>query len=341
MIEYIANSVQAVDLSGRSHSIALIKKMIAKVADSEVNVLITGESGTGKEIAGRMLHTLSRRHQKPFIAVNCGAIPVDLLESELFGHEKGAFTGAITSRVGRFELAHGGTIFLDEIGDMPLSMQVKILRVLQEKVFERVGSNKSIKVDVRIIAATHRDLENEIRKGEFREDLYYRLNVFPIHMPALRERREDIPDIIHDLINRFKTELRASIELHPRAMNSLMLCPFNGNVRELSNLIERLIVLYPNQQVTYDMLPEKYQIPSLASENPPLIQSTMTQMVMVNTMNLNQSSVNLKEILHDIELRFIREALDQSQGVVAHAAERLSMRRTTLVEKMKKFNIEK
>src|SRR5690606_24536235 len=187
-------------LVGTSRAIQRVRELMAQVADKEVSVLITGESGTGKEVVARNLHYNSHRRSKPFVPVNCGAIPAELLESELFGHEKGAFTGAISARVGRFELAEGGTLFLDEIGDMPLNMQVKILRVLQERTYERVGSNKTMRADVRIIAATHKNLEDMITRAEFREDLYYRLNVFPVEMPALRERAEDIPLLINELI---------------------------------------------------------------------------------------------------------------------------------------------
>ncbi len=334
------NSVcQSVDISGSSAKITQLKKIVQQVSTTEANVMITGESGTGKEIVGRLIHSLSNRKHKPFVPVNCGAIPTDLLETELFGHEKGAFTGAITSRMGRFELAQGGTIFLDEIGDMPLAMQVKILRVLQEKVIERVGSNKSIKVDVRIIAATHRNLEEEIIKGNFREDLYYRLNVFPIEMPSLRERSEDIPALINDLIAKFKENTGSEIKLTSHAMDSLKKCKWNGNIRELSNLIERLIVLYPNQTVDFEHLPAKYQ--SLQGAIPAeLKNSQMTETVIVNQ-SIDHHEVNLREMLHHIELKYIKDALDKTNGIVSHAAEKLGMRRTTLIEKMKKFNIAK
>lgn len=331
-----------VEISGSSHTISHIKKMLSQAALTEVSVMITGESGTGKEIAARFLHLHSKRKDKPFIPVNCGAIPTDLLESELFGHEKGAFTGAISARIGRFELANGGTIFLDEIGDMPLAMQVKILRVIQEKVLERVGSNKSIKTDVRIIAATHRNLEEEIKNGRFREDLYYRLNVFPIEMPHLRERSEDIPDIIADLTQKLQQEIGSGIELTQAAIRSLMKCEWQGNIRELANLIERLIVLYPDQKVDYQQLPAKYQ--QMSEQNkvdviPKYLE--MTETVMVTPQAIASENINLKDILYQIELTYIQEALNKANGVVSHAAEKLGMRRTTLVEKMKKFQIAK
>ncbi|RUR08957.1 sigma-54-dependent Fis family transcriptional regulator [Legionella sp. km772] len=200
-------------LVGNSDGIRFVRRLIDQVANTDASVLILGESGTGKEVVARTIHTLSSRSAKPFIPINCGAIPGELLESELFGHEKGAFTGAITSRQGRFELANGGTLFLDEIGDMPLAMQVKLLRVLQEQSFERVGANKSITVNVRIIAATHRNLEQAIQEGKFREDLFYRLNVFPIEMPPLRERREDIPLLFNELISRIENEHRPVVRV--------------------------------------------------------------------------------------------------------------------------------
>jgi len=329
-----------VEISGSSQTIKLIKKMLSQAALTEVSVMITGESGTGKEIAARFLHCHSKRADKPFIPVNCGAIPTDLLESELFGHEKGAFTGAISTRIGRFELANGGTIFLDEIGDMPLAMQVKLLRVIQEKVIERVGSNKSIKTDVRIIAATHRNLEEEIKKGTFREDLFYRLNVFPIEMPRLRDRLEDIPSIVVDLTQKLRAEIGSGIEFTPEALRSLAQCQWHGNIRELANLIERLIVLYPNQTVDYHELPEKYQANMENKANVPSSKFTeMSEVVLANPQA--EHAINLKEMLYHIELTYIKEALHKANGVVSHAAENLGMRRTTLVEKMKKFQLSK
>ncbi|MDH3900267.1 MAG: sigma-54 dependent transcriptional regulator, partial [Gammaproteobacteria bacterium] len=247
-------------LVGSSRKVQHVRKLIEQVADSEANVLILGESGTGKEVVARNLHYHSSRREHPFVPVNCGAIPGDLLESELFGHEKGAFTGAISSREGRFAMAEGGTLFLDEIGDMTLNMQVKILRVLQEKTFERVGSDKSSNTNVRIIAATHRNLEKAIKAGEFREDLYYRLNVFPIDMPPLRDRVEDIPLLVNELVRRIEHEKRGSVRLSPGAIYAL--CQYNwpGNVRELANLVERLAIMHPYGVVEASELPEKFRI---------------------------------------------------------------------------------
>ena len=221
-------------LVGNSDSIRQVRRLIEQVANTEASVLLLGESGTGKEVVARNIHALSSRHSKPFIPINCGAIPAELLESELFGHEKGAFTGAITSRQGRFELANGGTLFLDEIGDMPLAMQVKLLRVLQERCFERVGSNRSVEVNVRIIAATHRNLEQAIEEGKFREDLFYRLNVFPIDMPPLRARREDLPLLVNELIARIEGENRPSVRIMPGALEALSRYQWPGNVRGFS-----------------------------------------------------------------------------------------------------------
>ena len=246
------------NLVGSSAGIQRVRNMIEMVARSDANVLIVGESGTGKEVVARHVHHHSGRRSKPFVPLNCGAIPPDLLESELFGHEKGAFTGAITSRQGRFEMADGGTLFLDEIGDMSLSMQVKLLRVLQERTFERVGSNTCISVNVRILAATHVNLEDAINEGRFREDLYYRLNVFPIDTPPLRERTEDLPLLINDLVERLDHEGRGSIRLTASSVASLSQYTWPGTVRELANLIERLSNLYPNRTHHRHDLPEKY-----------------------------------------------------------------------------------
>jgi sigma-54 dependent transcriptional regulator, flagellar regulatory protein len=331
-------------LVGHSRAITQVRKLIEKVADTDANVLILGDSGTGKEVVARNLHYYSSRRDKPFVPVNCGAIPPDLLESELFGHEKGAFTGAISTRQGRFELAEGGTLFLDEIGDMPLPMQVKILRVLQERVFERVGSNKSSKADVRIIAATHRNLESEIREGRFREELYYRLNVFPIEMPALRERSEDIGLLIKELITRMEHEQRGSVRLTPAAITALSNYPWPGNVRELSNLMERLIIMYPYGVVDVRDLPEKFRgHVSAAPEEPGRVSGEYSMPIDEDTaaVRLPREGLDLKEHLNQLEYSLIKQALDEADGVVAHAARRLAMRRTTLVEKMRKFGMQR
>ncbi len=333
-------------LSGNSRATRQINKMIEQVANTEATVLILGESGTGKEVVARKLHYSSGRRGKPFVPINCGAIPGELLESELFGHEKGAFTGAISARQGRFELAEGGTLFLDEIGDMSLPMQVKLLRVLQERSFERVGSNKTIQCDVRIIAATHRDLEESISQNKFREDLFYRLNVFPIEMPPLRERVEDIPVLINDLISRIETEKRGSVRLTPAAVMALTQYRWPGNVRELANLIERLAILHPYGVVDVRELPEKFRVgitnlPDTGIEMP-LVQTQGEEPETVAAVpRLPHEGIDLKVHLSNLEMDLIRQALDESGGVVAHAAKRLKMRRTTLVEKLRKYGLQR
>ena len=246
-------------LKGNSQAIVNIRKSIDQVAESDATVLILGESGTGKEIIARALHDASLRRSKLFVPINCGAIPGELLESELFGHEKGAFTGALSARQGRFEMAEGGTLFLDEIGDMPMAMQVKLLRVLQERSFERVGSNKTIHCDVRVIAATHRRLDDEIKESRFREDLFYRLNVFPIEVTPLRDRAEDIPLLVKDIIACMEASNRGSVGFTNASLAVLMQYEWPGNIRELANLIERMAIIYPNKQVDVVNLPEKFQ----------------------------------------------------------------------------------
>jgi sigma-54 dependent transcriptional regulator, flagellar regulatory protein len=353
-------------LVGKSPEIQAVRRMIEQVAPTEANVLVLGESGTGKEVIARNVHYLSSRKDGAFIPVNCGAIPGELLESELFGHEKGAFTGAVSSRKGRFELAEGGTLFLDEIGDMPLQMQVKLLRVLQERTYERVGGSKPIKCDVRIIAATHRELETMIREGSFREDLYYRLNVFPIESPALRERKEDIPLLLQELVSRVETESSHTVKFTENALNSLIEHQWAGNVRELSNLVERLSILYPNQVVDMHDLPVKYKHLDVEAYEPDypeeLLEREALNALFADSKEaderdpeLNHSEVladasntalpadglNLKEYISDLEINLITQALEQQEWVVARAAELLGMRRTTLVEKMRKYNINK
>jgi sigma-54 specific flagellar transcriptional regulator A len=328
------------NLVGSSKGIQGVRKMIEMVASSDANVLITGESGTGKEVVARHVHYQSKRRNKPFVPLNCGAIPPDLLESELFGHEKGAFTGAITSRQGRFEMAEGGTLFLDEIGDMSLPMQVKLLRVLQERTFERVGSGKSINANVRIIAATHVNLEKAIAKGAFREDLFYRLNVFPIETPPLRERIEDLPLLINDLVERLAHEGRARLQLTPLCLQSFSSYPWPGNVRELANLIERLSILYPGGAVDLPDLPEKYQAKDLLADVK--VEEPQESAALAETFGvprLPRGGIDLKEHLTHLEYTLIKQALDETNWIVAHAAKRLKMGRTTLVEKMRKFEM--
>ncbi len=366
--------------SGASRAMRSVHRLIEQVAPFDTSVLILGESGTGKEMVARHIHELSGRANHPFVPVNCGAIPADLLESELFGHEKGAFTGALSTRLGRFEFAEGGTLFLDEIGDMSLQMQVKLLRVLQERSFERVGSNKTMHCDVRIIAATHRDLDAAITAGRFREDLFYRLNVFPLQMPPLRERLEDLPILIEHLVQRQGQGGARKIRLDKDAMACLSRNPWPGNVRELANLLERLAILFPAQTITGRDLPERYRIGSperrLAPrsapvsepqvENPPCTQgpagpdglgeeelgdeqvcelievatpATAPQLYEIPDGRLPHGGIDLKDHLSAIEIGLIRNALAQADGTVAEAARLLRIRRTTLVEKLRKYRL--
>jgi sigma-54 specific flagellar transcriptional regulator A len=348
--------------SGHSRSMHAVHRLIEQVAPFDTNVLILGESGTGKEMVARHIHELSGRAGHPFVPVNCGAIPADLLESELFGHEKGAFTGALSTRLGRFEFAEGGTLFLDEIGDMSLQMQVKLLRVLQERSFERVGSNRTIHCDVRIIAATHRDLEAAIIAGRFREDLYYRLNVFPLQMPPLRERLDDLPMLIEHLVQRQGQSAAKHIRLDPAAMNCLARNQWPGNVRELANLLERLAIMFPAQTITPADLPDRYRsapaVGWLGSEVridarpepvpdtpapiavPPALREVPPAMVYeMNGAALPRGGIDLKDHLSTIEIGLIRKALEEADGTVAGAARLLRIRRTTLVEKLRKYHL--
>jgi sigma-54 specific flagellar transcriptional regulator A len=329
-------------LVGTSRSILYIRELIKQVAVTEASVLILGESGTGKEVVARNIHDFSNRKDQPFVPVNCGAIPGELLESELFGHEKGAFTGAISARQGRFEIADGGTLFLDEIGDMPMNMQVKLLRVLQEKTFERVGSNKTISSDVRIIAATHQNLEQLVTEGKFRMDLFYRLNVFPIELPPLRERAEDIPLLIKEFVHRMERNKQGSVKLNDSAMASLTKYYWPGNVRELSNLIERLAILFPQQVVKWPDLPDKFRPNQdwIAEQfDDSVEQSQCVDLSSLEQVLLPQSGIDLKNHLADIECSLMTQALEQTDWVVARAAKLLNLQRTTLVEKMRKFEI--
>ncbi|MBZ2168347.1 sigma-54 dependent transcriptional regulator [Marinobacter sp. F4216] len=331
-------------LVGTSRKIQQVRQLMQQVADKDVSVLITGESGTGKEVVARNLHYHSERREKPFVPVNCGAIPAELLESELFGCEKGAVTGAITEWVGRFQLAEGGTIFLDEISDMPLSTQGKILRVLQERSFERIGSNHAQNANVRVIAATHKSLEELVEKGEFREDLYYRLNVFPIEMPALRDRSEDIPLLINELIARMEREKRGSIRLNSAALMSLCSHNWPGNVRELASLMERLAIMFPYGVVGVQELPKKFRYVDDFDENRVVEHDSMPSGV-PGLMGLDApallpvNGIDLKDYLSNLEKRLIEQALNEANGVVARAAEKLRIRRTTLVEKIRKYGL--
>jgi len=358
--------------TGASSAITEINRLIRQVAHHDSTVLILGESGTGKEVAARAIHESSPRAGRPFVPVNCGAIPAELLESELFGHEKGAFTGAIATRKGRFEIADGGTLFLDEIGDMSPSMQVKLLRVLQERTFERVGSNQVQQCDVRIIAATHRNLEEAIVKGTFREDLFYRLNVFPLEMPGLRDRIEDLDLLVADIAERQVRIDGVGARLSAAALSALRRHRWPGNVRELQNLLERLAIQCGSRLVQVSDLPARYRpddwVPTadelaieqgeLALEESalqiaaaeaavmqleeltdrPSIAAHGADMVQDHA-QLPEQGLDLRTHLDAIERRLIEQALQRSGGVVAHAARLLGLRRTTLVEKLRKFSL--
>ncbi|MBZ2172519.1 sigma-54 interaction domain-containing protein [Nitratidesulfovibrio sp. SRB-5] len=336
---------------GQSTSLRDVFRILAKVAPTDSTVLVTGESGTGKELLVRALHSNSQRRSMPFVPINCGAIPKELLESELFGHEKGAFTHAIRSRPGRFELADGGTIFLDEIGEMDLTLQVKILRVLQEKEIERVGGAGVKKVDVRIVAATNRDLEREVAAGRFREDLYYRLNVIPLHLPALRERGGDILVLAEHFMRRFcERKGRRCLALAPDTRKVLAAYSWPGNVRELENFMERLSILADDDVVPPADLPRKIldevgDIVSLPEPTPPDPLPAATGAASggmpagfswPTITDLRDKGMNLKDFLDTVEERLLDEALTMAEGVKNQAAEILGIKRTTLIEKLKK-----
>ncbi|RJQ49846.1 MAG: sigma-54-dependent Fis family transcriptional regulator [Nitrospiraceae bacterium] len=316
-------------IMGNSAPIQEVIRFIEKIADTDSTVLVTGESGTGKELVAKTIHYNSSRSRHPLVPLNCAAIPKDILESELFGHEKGAFTGAVNTRIGRFELANNGTLFLDEIGELAPSLQVKLLRVLQEKEFERVGGIKTIKVDVRIIAATNRDLEKAVKEGMFREDLFYRLNVIPIHLPPLRKMREDIPLLIEHFVAEIsKRKKKEPPEISHESMYCLSEYKWPGNVRELENLIERLIILKEGDKVTPDDLPERFLEKRKASK------------VFTKAQSLSSDGVDLNTMLDEIENNMIVQALEMSKGVKSKAASLLGLNRTTLIEKMKKKSID-
>ncbi|MEQ9417445.1 MAG: sigma-54 dependent transcriptional regulator [Salinisphaeraceae bacterium] len=328
-------------LVGQSYPMRRVRQLIERVAATDASVLILGESGTGKELVAREVHRTSNRAAGAFVPLNCGAIPRDLLESELFGHEKGAFTGAITARPGRFVMAEGGTQLLDEIGDRSLDKQVKVLRVLQEQTFERVGSNKTLTADVRILAATHRNLEAEIERGNFREDLYYRLNVFPIEVPPLRDRPEDVEPIVGSILARLEAEDGISLDFTDQALVALASYRWPGNVRELGNIVERLRILYPDERLDIDRLPSRI----LGADNVVLTPGDDIRNMerapgdVINGVRLTSAGVDLRALTTRLEVRLITQALSLNDGVVARAAKMLGLRRTTLVEKMRKYDI--
>ena len=315
------------DIIGRTPAMRGVFDLVDKIASSPTTVLVTGESGTGKELVARAIHQQSNRTSEPFIQVNCGAIPENLFESELFGHERGAFTGAVTSRPGRFELANGGTLFLDEIGELPRDMQVKLLRVLQERRFERVGGVRSIEVDVRLVAATNRDLATEVKAGRFREDLYYRLNVVPVRLPALRERPDDIPLLVEHFISRFNKRLDRAVEgVTPEATAAMMAHPWPGNIRELENLIERAVLLSEAPMISLGAMPGLEGPSSAPSERPADIEDMgLKDYVRAYTAKLERAR--------------IRRVLDAEGGNVTRAARRLEISRKSLQMKMKEYGL--
>ncbi|MEM9057348.1 MAG: sigma-54 dependent transcriptional regulator [Pseudomonadota bacterium] len=325
--------------TGNSANICEVRRKIEQVADFDSNVLILGESGTGKELVAQAIHDLSSRRRKPFVAINCGAIPAELMESELFGHEKGAFTGAISAAKGRFEMAEGGTLFLDEIGDMSVAMQVKLLRVLQERTYERVGSSVVRKCDVRIVAATHRKLHEQIKDGTFREDLFYRLNVFPIRMPPLRKRRGDVPSLIRDLTMTNSREGKGTVRLTAAALEALQHYDWPGNVRELANLVERLAILHPSGEVDVDDLPAKYRAARAPREATDADNIVTRGLALAEASRLPEEGLNLKAHMKQLEKELIEQALACCNGTVAEASRLLNVRRTTLVEKLRKFRV--
>ncbi|SEM26690.1 DNA-binding transcriptional response regulator, NtrC family, contains REC, AAA-type ATPase, and a Fis-type DNA-binding domains [Syntrophus gentianae] len=312
---------------GYSECMKTIFDTIEKVAKSDSTVIIYGESGTGKELVARAIHFNSDRKNFPLIPVNCGAIPEELLESELFGHEKGAFTGAIRNRLGRFELAQGGTIFLNEIGDMSPSLQVKLLRVIQEKQFERIGGVKTINADVRILAATNQNLEEAVAEKRFREDLYYRINVIPIHLPALRERGPDIAILANHFLQKFAQMKKKEVtHISPEAIACLLHYPWPGNVRELENLIEMLVVLKEGNDIVLEDLPLK-------------IRQFKREAQTIGAIQIPEEGIDFNELVSQFEKDILLNALEKSGGVKNRAAKLLNLNRTTLVEKLKRLNI--
>jgi DNA-binding NtrC family response regulator len=316
------------EIIGRTPSMQRIYNLIEKVAQSPTTILITGESGTGKELVARALHDQSSRVDKAFISVNCGAIPETLFESELFGHEKGAFTGAINARLGRFELADGGTLFLDEVGELPIDMQVKLLRALQERTFERVGGVTSVKVDVRLVASTNRDLGEEVRKGTFRKDLFYRLNVIPIQLPPLRARKQDIPLLVEHFLARFNKRLEKNVSINAEALDVLAAWSWPGNIRELENVMERCVLLSEGDVVQPSDLPGLGDAPEvLGNEDLPA----------------DHEELGLKEYVRaytaKLERARIQKVLEAEENNVTRAAKQLGISRKSLQTKMKEYRL--
>lgn len=323
----LAGSCKYGDIIGNSSGMQNIYDLIEKVADSESTVVITGESGTGKGMVARAIHNRSSRREKSFITINCGAIPENLLESELFGHVRGAFTGANAAKPGKFELAKGGTVFLDEIGDMSTNLQVKILRVLEEREFEQVGGSKTFHADVRIIAATHADLEALVEKGQFREDLFYRLYVVPVEMPALRDRQSDIPLLIAHFLKQFNKKNSRNVQgFSQDALKALQMYPWPGNVRELKNMMERMVVLKGEGYIESQDLSQKYK---KGDDN-----------YDISNIKISDDGINLNSAVTEFEKALILESLNRTKWIKNQAAKLLHLNRTTLVEKIKRHKLE-
>ena len=347
----IVKQVGEPSIIGNSQEIRDVFGVVEKAATSESTVMIFGESGTGKELIARALHQNSRRERKPFIAVNCGAIPHELLESELFGYEKGAFTGASHTRIGRLELANEGTVFLDEIGDMPAMLQVKLLRVLAEQEIDRLGGSKPVKVNIRFITATHRNLEDEIKEGRFREDLYYRLNIIPIVIPPLRDRQSDIPLLVQHFLKKCnENQGQQAKVISDETIQMLANYSWPGNIRELGNFIERMVVLSVGDNITPRDLPEKVlgEVPreSLPPMEKPGHELSPTEMLQNGLkrsffIGLPEGGINLKKAVEEFERGLITEALDKTNWVKNKAAGLLELNRTTLVEKIKKMGLKR
>lgn len=364
------SAAPAQPLIGNSENMQSIRRLVATVADSPATVLITGPSGTGKELIARALHEQSAsRKGANFVPINCGAIPRELVESELFGHRKGAFTGAVVDRIGRIELAHGGTLFLDEIGDLPKDMQVKLLRVLQERVVEPVGANKAVAVNVRVVAATHRDLQEEIAAGRFREDLYYRLNVLPIKTQPLRERTEDIPALLDVHAQRCTLPGQKPVTFAPCLMQAFELYSWPGNVRELANLVDRFSTLFPGKELSLQSIPD-FMLPTelanlqaamrdddqpqrrleLFPEPPAEVErqaleqqetEDLSDLIMLaqGMEDLPEEGLPLRQRLAEIERSYIEQALQRTEGNVSRTAKLLQVQRTTLIEKINKYDL--
>jgi len=354
-------------LAGESGAMRALRALVRRVATSDSTVLVLGESGTGKELVAQSIHRLSARGRHSFVPVNCGAIPHELLESELFGHTKGAFTGALTDRRGRFEMADSGTLFLDEIGDMRIEMQVKLLRVLQERIIDRVGDDRPFAVDVRVIAATHRHLEEAIGTGEFRADLYYRLNVIPLYVPPLRERGEDVLLLFNHFARRCAVAGRPPIRAAADLGEWMIHYHWPGNCRELLNFVERLSVLWPGEEMSLGRIPSA-MLPRVRGAPPPSVEEQRAVLEMwqmdhddtadgeeapavainwaakidpprINTEGGLMTAVDLKKLLADYEESWIRESLKVSLGNITHAADLLGLPRTTFIERLRKYEL--